>query len=62
MIVNIYIELIINNVIYIIISKSNRWKTADSTEAFKQFIPFMHTQKGVTTSTEAFFQPLTTKC
>ena len=47
------------------LESDNRWKTFkknDSTEAFKQFIPFMHTQKGVTTSTEAFFQPLTTKC
>ena len=47
------------------LESNNSWKTFkknDSTEAFKQFIPFMHTQKGVTTATEAFFQPLTTKC
>jgi hypothetical protein len=47
------------------LDSDSRWKTFkknNSPEAFKQFMPFMHTQKGVTTSTEAFFQPLITKC
>ena len=46
------------------LESNNSWKTFkknDSTEAFKQFIPFMHTQKGVTTATRSFLSTFNNK-